>query len=244
MKVKKVFQICEEAVADIPDGASVMIGGWGAPGDLPQNLILALCEHGAKDLTIICNGGPTGRAGAALWGGLYMDTDYLIANNQVKKYICSITFPGTFLEKYSSAGKLETEFVPQGTLAERIRAGGAGIGGFYTKVGVGTIVAEGREKKVINGEEYILEAPLRANYALIRAYIADRYGNLVYRGSLRTFNTIMATAADVVIVEVEKIVQPSELDPNHVVTPEIFIDRMVEVPPVPPKLKDLPPLKY
>jgi 3-oxoacid CoA-transferase A subunit len=237
---RRVFSICQEAVSDITDGATVMIGGWGSPGDLPQNLILALYEHGAKDLTIICNGGSTGQIGVAACGRSYMDTDYLIANNQVKKYILSISFPGTFLERDCLSGKLEVEWVPQGTLAERIRAGGAGIGGFYTKVGVGTVVATGKEKRVINGEEHILETPLRANYALIRAYMADRYGNLIYRGSSRTFNTIMATAADTVIVEVEKILQPGELDPNHIVTPEIFVDRIVEVPPFPPKLPVLP----
>lgn len=240
---KKVFPSCAEAVADIPDGATIMIGGWGTPGDLPQNLVLALYEQGAKDLTIICNGGGTGQIGAMLYGGRYVDTEYLIANNQVKKYILSISFPATYLEKDCLSGKLETEWVPQGTLAERVRAGGAGIGGFYTKVGAGTMVAEDKEKKIINDEEHIFETPLRADYALIRAYMADKHGNLIYRGNSRTFNAIMATAADIVVVEVEKILQPGEIDPNHVVTPEIFIDRIVETPSF-PNLSDIPPLKY
>ncbi len=234
MATGKIYSSCDEAVADIPDGATIMIGGWGSPlGDTPQNLILALRNKGAKGLTIISNYPGTGKSKITekMYGLPEMvDNEILIANGQVKKFICTISFPGTLFEKAVLANEIEAEFVPQGTLAERIRAGGFGIGAFYTPTGVGTPVAEGKEERVINGRKYILELPLRADYALIRAYKADKLGNLVYRGTMRSFNAVMATAADVTIVEADDIVDVGELDPDAVVTPELFVDRIVKVP--------------
>ena len=179
---KKIFNSPQEAVADIPDGVTVMIGGWSYSGT-PRSLIMALCEQGAKDLTIILNGPGTEK---------FIDGNVPIASGQVKKVLCSFVQPGTAAEKAEKAGKTEIELIPQGTLVERIRAAGFGIGGFYTPTGVGTEVEMGNEKKTIDGREYILELPLKADYALIRAYQADEFGNLVYRGVMKNFNVIMA----------------------------------------------------
>jgi 3-oxoacid CoA-transferase A subunit len=153
----------------------------------------------------------------------------LVENRQVKKFISTITFPNTVAEKAILAGEVEIEFVPQGTLAERIRAGGFGIGGFYVRTGVSTLIAEGKEKGIIDGEEYLLEMPLRADYALIKAYKADRFGNLVYRGDTRSFNAVMAPAADITVAEVQDIVEVGELEPEVIVTPGIFVDRIVKI---------------
>ena len=146
------------------------------------------------------------------------------------KFLLSISFPGTAFEKKVLANEIEAEFIPQGTMAERIRAGGFGIGGFYTRTGVGTMVAEGKEERIIDGKEYILEMPLKADFALIRAYKADKVGNLIYRGTMRSFNAVMATAADITIVETDDLVEVGEIDPDVVVTPELFVDRIVLVP--------------
>lgn len=217
-KLGKIVNRALEAVADIPDGAKIMIGGWGYAG-IPQNLILALRDHGAKDLTIYVNGTGTQRL---------VDTNILVKNKQLKRIKTSIVFPGTPVDVANRAGEIEIELVPQGTLAEAIRAGGAGIGGFYTPTGVGTPIAAEKETRIINGKEYILELPLRADYALVRAYKADRFGNLIYKGMMRNFNVVMATAADITIAEVEEIVE--ELDPEIVVTPQLFVDRIVKIP--------------
>lgn len=214
-----MWNSAREAVADIPDGASIMIGGWAYSG-IPRALIMALRDRPVKGLTLILNGPGTGR---------FFDSNILIENKQVKTVLCSITFPGTAVDRASQAGEIEVVLVPQGTLAERIRAGGFGIGGFYTPTGVGTIVGAGKEERSIEGRKYILELPLRADYALIRAYKADRLGNLVYRGVMSNFNAVMATAAKITIAEVEKIVETEELDPNAIITPQIFVDRIVEV---------------
>jgi 3-oxoacid CoA-transferase subunit A len=233
MATGKIYSSCDEAVADVPDGATIMIGGWGSPvGDSPQNLILALRKQGAKGLTIISNNaGHPRRVAEKIFGvSEIVDNEMLIANGQIKKFICTISFSGSLLEKGVLAKEIEAEFVPQGTLAERIRAGGFGIGGFYTPTGIGTIVAEGKEERVINGKKYILELPLRADYALIRAYKADKLGNLIYRGTMRSFNSVMAPAVDVTIVEADNIVDIGELDPDAIVTPQLFVDRIVEVP--------------
>ena len=232
MAKNKIYPGFKEAVADIPDGATVITGGWGAPGDLPDNLTVALRDHGAKDLTIICVTPGTPQRMADAWGKKteHITPNILIANKQVKKVICSISFPTTAFEKAMLAGEIEVEWSPQGTLAERIRAGGAGIGGFYTRTGVGTVVAEGKEKKIIDGKEYILELPLKADYALIRAYKADKLGNLIYRGMQRGFNSIEAPAARITIAEVDDIVEVGELDPDIIVTPELFVDRLVKIP--------------
>ncbi len=233
----KVFASFAEAVADIPDGATIMFGGFGHAVDKPQNLILALRDQGAKNLIMILNGaGGAGRLGiGALGGKPFTDEEILQENRQVKKAICSVpsslvmSRPNAF-EKQYRAGEVELEYVPQGTLVERIRAGGAGLGAFFTPTGVGTLIEKGKEKRVIDGREMLLEYGLRADYALIRAYCADTMGNLIYRGIMRSFNAVMATAAKVTIVEVDKIVTAGELDPEAVVTPGIFIDRIVEIP--------------
>lgn len=228
----KIYPGFKEAVSDIPDGATVILGGWGAPGDLPDNLTAALRDHGAKNLTIICVTSGTPQRMADAWGKKteHITPNILIANKQVKKVILSISFPATEFEKAMLAGEIEVEWSPQGTLAERIRAGGAGIGGFYTRTGAGTIVAEGKEKKIIDGQEYILESPLKADYALLRAYKADKVGNLIYQGMQRGFNAVEAPAARITIVEVDDIVEVGELDPNIIVTPELFVDRIVKIP--------------
>lgn len=235
MSRNKVYDSFERAVADIPDGATIMIGGFGGASGQPENLILALRQHGARDLTIIGNtAGTTGTFGARP-GHSYIDATILIENGQVRKAICSFPFgaspsrPTAFETQYL-AGKVKLELVPQGTLAERIRAGGAGIGGFYTPTGAGTIIERGKEKRVLDGREMILEWPLRADFALLRAYKADKMGNLVYRGVSRSFNPVMAPAASVTIVEVDEIVEPGQLHPEAMVTPGIFVDRIVKRP--------------
>jgi 3-oxoadipate CoA-transferase, alpha subunit len=233
----KVFATCSEAVADIPDGATIMVGGFGHAADKPQNLIAALRNQGAKKLTLIMNGaGVSGRLGIGSLGGVpFTDEEILIENRQVKKAICSVpaslvmSKPCAF-EKQYLAGEVELEYVPQGTLVERIRAAGAGLGAFYTPTGAGTLIEQGKEKRIIDGKEMLLEFALRADFALIKAYCADTMGNLIYRGIMRSFNAIMATAAKVVVAEVERIVEAGELDPESVVTPGIFIDRIVAAP--------------
>ncbi|HSW40627.1 MAG TPA: CoA transferase subunit A [Acidobacteriota bacterium] len=233
----KLYTSCSEAVADIPDGATVMVGGFGHAADKPQNLIRALRDQGARQLTLIMNGaGVSGRLGIGSLGGApFTDEEILIENRQVKKAVCSVpaslvmSKPCAF-EKQYLAGEVDLEYVPQGTLAERIRAGGAGLGAFYTPTGAGTLVEQGKEKRVFDGREMLLEYALRADFALIRAFCADTMGNLIYRGVMRSFNAVMATAAKVTVVEVEHIVEAGELDPECIVTPGIFIDRIVAVP--------------
>ena len=232
----KVLSSFREAVADIPDGATVMIGGFGHAADKPQNLIRALAEHGAKELTMIVNGaGVSGSLGiGALGGKPFIDEEILLKNRQIKKAICSVpaslvmSKPGVF-EKQYLAGEAELEYVPQGTLAERIRAGGAGIGAFYTPTGVGTLVEAGKEKRMVDGREMLLEFGLKADYALVRAYRADTMGNLLYRGIMRSFNAVMAKAAKITIAEVDEIVEAGDIDPEIVVTQGIFVDRLVRI---------------
>jgi 3-oxoacid CoA-transferase A subunit len=233
----KVYASVDDAVADIPNGATIMIGGFGHAADKPQNLIQALQKQGAGNLTLIANSsGGAGKLGIGSLGGKpFVDEEVLVENGQVKKAVCSVpaslvmSKPSSFEQQYL-AGKAELEYVPQGTLAERIRAGGAGLGAFYTPTGVGTLVEEGKEKRIIDGKEMLLEYALRADYALIRAFTADTMGNLVYRGITRSFNAVMAPAAKTTIVEVEEIVEAGEIDPEHVVTSAIFVDRIVAIP--------------
>ncbi len=235
MTTSKRYQTCREAVADIPDGATVMIGGFGSFGGLPTHLIVALAEQGARSLTVIANMGGVGyELSGRIKPGGYRDAGVLFEGGQVKKFIGSVPAlggmpPTSPLELACNAGTLELETVPQGTLAERIRCGGGGLGGFYTPVGAGTVVAEGKETKVINGKDYILELPLTADYALVKASKADELGNLVYRGTARCFNPVMAAAARVTIVEVDEVVPAGGLDPEAVVTPHVYVDRIVEV---------------
>lgn len=235
MPKKKVYSNFAKAVADVSDGVTIMIGGFGGAGGMPEYLLLALRDQGAKDLTIIGNTVGLGGTFGAKPAVTYLDPSILVENGQVKKAIASYPFSPspsrpTAFEKQCLAGEAELELVPQGTLAERIRAGGAGIEGFYTPTGVGTVIEKGKEKRVIGGKECLLELPLRADYALIRAHKADRMGNLVFRGTSRSFNAIMAAAARVTIVEVDEIVEPGELDPEVIVTPGVYVDRIVKRP--------------
>ncbi|GAA1647618.1 3-oxoacid CoA-transferase subunit A [Georgenia ruanii] len=215
-----------QAVEGIPDGATVMIGGFGTAGQ-PVELIDALIAQGATDLTVVNNNAGNGDVGLA----------ELIRLGRVRKIICS--FPRQkdswhFDAKYL-AGEIELEVVPQGNLAERIRAAGAGIGAFYTPTGFGTLLAEGKETRRIDGRDYVLEYPIRADYALIKALRADRVGNLVYRKTARNFAPVMATAATTTIAQVGEVVETGALDPETVVTPGIYVNRIVPVAPAPAK---------
>ncbi len=209
-----------EAVAGIHDGATVMIGGFGEAGS-PIELIHALIDQGAKNLTVVNNNTGSGHVGLAA----------LIENRQVRKMICSFprTANSTVFPDLYRAGEIELELVPQGTLAERIRAGGAGIPAFYTATTVGTPLAEGKESRVFDGREYVMEPGLTADFALLKCKKADHYGNLVYNKTARNFSPIMATAAATTIVQAEEVVQPGVLDPEVIVTPGIFVHRLVKV---------------
>ena len=216
---KRIGRIAD-AIHDISDGATVMIGGFGEAGS-PTELIHALIDHGAKNLTIVNNNTGNGEVGLAA----------LIGNGQVCKMICSYprsSHSKVFPELYR-AGKIELEIVPQGTLAERIRAGGAGVPAFYTATTIGTPLAEGKETRNINGRDYVLEYGLLADYALIKCQTADRMGNLTYNKTARNFNPIMCTAAKVTIVQTRQIVPVGSIDPEHVATPGIYVNRLVEV---------------
>ncbi|HYL33255.1 MAG TPA: 3-oxoacid CoA-transferase subunit A [Stellaceae bacterium] len=209
------------AVAGIKDGATVLCGGFGAVGE-PIALTEALLPLGVKNLVIVANNAGTGETGIAR----------LIKEDRVRKVICSYprtTDPREFEAAYK-ARKIELELVPQGTLSERLRAAGAGIGGFYTPTGVGTKLAEGKETRAIDGKSYVLEQPIRGDAALIAAQKSDRWGNLVYRKSARNFNPVMAAAAALTVVQVSEIVELGALDPEIIVTPGIFVDRVVQVP--------------
>src|SRR6478736_7901825 len=219
--INKIVLSAAEAVADIRDGATVMIGGFGTAG-MPSELIDALIEQGARELTIVNNNAGNADVGLAL----------LLKAKRVRKIICS--FPrqtdSWHFDALYRAGEIELELVPQGNLAERIRAAGAGIGGFYTPTGYGTALAEGKETRVIDGRHYVLEHPIRADFALIKALRADRWGNLVYRKTARNFGPIMASAARCTIAQVREVVNLGDLDPEAVVTPGIHVQRVVEIP--------------
>lgn len=209
-----------EAIAGIGDGATIMLGGFGGAGT-PFGLIAAIHAAGLRDLTVIANNGGSAAPDLSLW----------LTAGQVRKMICSypkskLNTTASFTELYL-AGKLELELVPQGTLVERIRCGGAGLGGFYTPVGAGTELARGKETKILDGREHVLELPLRADVALLRGRQADRLGNLTYNKTARNFAPAMATAAKLVVVEVDEFVELGDLDPEAVVTPGIFVDRVV-----------------
>ncbi len=214
--MNKVVASAREAVADIQDGAIVMMGGFGLCG-IPENLILALREKGTRNLTIISNNAGIDDFGIGL----------LLQQRQVRKMISSYVGDNRLFEELVLKGDLEIELVPQGTLAERIRAGGAGIGAFYTPTGYGTISAEGKETRSWNGRQYVLELPLRADYSLVKAWKGDRFGNLLYRKTARNFNPVMATAAAVTIAEVEYLVGPEELEPDFIHTPGIYVKKVV-----------------
>jgi 3-oxoadipate CoA-transferase alpha subunit len=219
--VARIIENASEAVAGIPDGATVMIGGFGTAGQ-PVELIDALLGSGATDLTVVNNNAGNGDVGLAA----------LIRAGRVRRIMCS--FPRQsdswhFNEKYRT-GEIELELVPQGNLAERIRAAGAGIGAFYTPTGYGTPLAEDKETREIDGRHYVLEYPIRADYTLVKAHRADELGNLVYRKTARNFGPIMAAAATTTIVQVEDVVPVGALDPENVITPCIYVDRIVKVP--------------
>jgi 3-oxoadipate CoA-transferase alpha subunit len=216
---KQVISL-SETVSEIYDGATVMIGGFGEAGS-PIELIHALIDQGAKNLTVVSNNTGSGNVGLAA----------LIANKQVKKMICSFprTANSTVFPELYSAGEIELELVPQGTLAERIRAGGAGIPAFYTPASVNTPLAEGKESRIFSGIEYVLEYGIKADFSLVKCAVADRYGNLLYHATARNFGPIMCTAAKVTIVQAKNIVEAGQIDPEVVVTPGIFVKKVIEI---------------
>lgn len=217
--IDKTLGTCREAVAPVFDGATIMLGGFGNVG-MPGQLVEALRQQGAADLVVVSNGAG---AGDFALGGLIQD-------GRVRKLVGSFPAPtATAFRKRYLKGEIELELVPQGTLVERIRAGGAGLGGFFTPTGVGTELAAGKEVHVIDGREYLFETPVRADFAFIKAHRGDRLGNLTYRGTMRNFNTIMATAAKVVVAEVDELVPVGTFSPEEIHTPGIFVDHVVQV---------------
>jgi 3-oxoacid CoA-transferase subunit A len=212
----KLVASADAAVADIEDGATIMVSGFGLCGN-PENLIAALHRKGVKDLTLVSNNCGTTDLGLGV----------LLQTRQIRKIVASYVGENKEFERQYLAGELEVDLVPQGTLAERIRAGGAGIGGFYTPTGVGTKVAEGKETRVVDGREYLLELPLRADFALVYAWKADNWGNLVYRKTTQNFGPMMCAAARTTIAEAQHVVAPGELDPDAVHTPGIYVKRVV-----------------
>jgi 3-oxoacid CoA-transferase subunit A len=215
--VNKLVASADEAVKDVKDGSTIMVSGFGLCGN-PENLIAALHRKGAKDLTLISNNCGTTDLGLGI----------LLKARQIKKIVASYVGENKEFERQYLSGELEVDLVPQGTLAERIRAGGAGIGGFYTATGVGTKVAEGKETRVLAGREYVLELPLTADFAFVWAWKADTWGNLIYRKTTRNFAPMMCAAAKVTVAEAPTIVPAGELDPDLVITPSIYVKRVVK----------------
>ena len=219
--IDKIVASAYRAVADVANGATVMVGGFGTAG-MPSELVHALIEQGARELTIVSNNAGNADFGLAL----------LLKAKRVRKIVCS--FPrqtdSYVFDALYHAGEIELELAPQGNLAERIRAAGAGVGAFFTPTGYGTLLAEGKETRKIDGRDYVLEYPIHADFALIKAQRADRWGNLVYRKTARNFGPIMAAAAKCTIAQVREVVNLGDLDPEAVVTPGIFVNRVVEIP--------------
>jgi 3-oxoacid CoA-transferase subunit A len=216
MKNSKVMSSFMEAISDIKDGSTLVVGGFGLSG-IPEKAIEALKEQGTKDLTVVSN-----NCGVDDWGlGL------LLANRQIKKMVSSYVGENKIFEQQFLSGELEVELTPQGTLAERLRAGGAGIPGFYTATGVGTPIAEGKEIKEFDGKDYLLERGIIGDFALVKAWKADTLGNLVYRKTARNFNPLAAMAGKITIAEVEEIVEPGELNPDEIHTPGIYVQRLL-----------------
>jgi 3-oxoacid CoA-transferase subunit A len=215
--VNKVFPNADAAIADLPDGATILVGGFGLCG-IPENLIEAVRRKGTRNITVISN-----NAGVDTFG-----LGRLLETRQIRKMIGTYVGENKLLEDLALRGEVELELVPQGTFSERIRAGGAGIAGFYAPTGVGTLVAEGKEVREFDGRSHLLERGLKADFAFVKAWKGDRWGNLVYRKTARNFNPVMATAAAVTIAEVEELVELGELDPNSVVTPGIYVKRMFQ----------------
>ncbi len=217
--MNKVVATADEAVARIPDGARIMVGGFGLCG-IPEHLLAALHRRGTKNLTIISN-----NAGVDDYG-----VGPLLKARQVRKMISTYVGENKEFERQFLQKEIEVDLVPQGTFSERMRAAGAGIGGFFTPTGAGTLVAEGKESRVIDGRPHILELPLRADFAFVKAWRGDRVGNLVYRRTARNFNPVMATAAAFTIAEVEQLVEPGAIDPHMVHTPGIYVQRVLQGP--------------
>ncbi|WP_139492728.1 CoA transferase subunit A [Brevibacillus dissolubilis] len=215
----KIYDSYSEIVADIHDGATLLVGGFGLVG-IPENLIIALRDKGTKDLTVVSN-----NCGVDDWGlGL------LLKERQIKKMVSSYVGENKEFERQFLSGELEVELTPQGTLAERVRAGGAGIPAFYTPAGVGTPIAEGREIRNFDGKDYLLEHGIVGDFALIKAWKADKMGNLVFRKTARNFNPMMAAAGKITIVEVEEIVEIGELEPDQIHTPSVYVQRLIQAP--------------
>src|ERR1043166_1591644 len=214
--VNKVLPNADAAAALVPDGASIMMGGFGLCG-IPENLIRAVHARGTRNLTVISNNAGVDQFGAGV----------LLHAKQIRKMISTYVGENKEFERQFLSGEIEVELVPQGTFSERMRAAGAGIEGFFTPTAYGTVVAEGKETRIINGKGYVLEQPLRADFAFVKAWKGDRLGNLIYRRTARNFNPVMATAAKVTIAEVEQLVEPGHLDPDHIVTPGIYVKRMI-----------------
>jgi 3-oxoacid CoA-transferase subunit A len=219
MAINKIVASCDQAIADISDGATIMLGGFGLCG-IPENLIAALVRRGARGLHIVSNN--MGIDGFGL--GLMLEA------GMIASFIGSYVGENKLLESQMIAGQIDVTLVPQGTLAERIRAGGAGIPAFFTPAGVGTVVADGKETRMFGSRPYLLEHALTADFSLIKAWKGDRMGNLIYRKTARNFNPTIATAAKVTIAEVEEIVAPGEIEPDHVMTPGIYVKRVVHGP--------------
>lgn len=215
--MNKVFATPEEAVADIADGSSVMIGGFGLCG-IPENLIAALVKKGARRLTTISNNVGVQGFGVGL----------LLSNRQIRKHIGTFMGDNPLLQELLKRGEIELEVIPQGTFIERIRSAGAGIAAFYTPTGVGTLVAQGKETRQFDGHAYLLETALRADFALVKAWKGDSFGNLVYRKTARNFNPEMATGARITIAEVEHLVPVGELNPDQVHTPSVYVNRIIQ----------------
>ena len=215
--MNKLVKDAAEAVRDIPDGAVIMCGGFGLCGN-PENLITAIHKQGTKNLTIVSNNCGTTEKGLGV----------LLQSRQVRKMIASYVGENKEFERQYLAGELEVELNPQGTLAERIRAGGAGLGGFFTPTGAGTRIAEGKESRTIDGKEYIFEKPLKADYAFIRAWKGDKWGNLMFRKTARNFSPVMATAAKITIAEVEHLVEVGELDGDQIHVPSVYVKRIFQ----------------
>ena len=215
--MNKVFPNADAAIADLPDGATILVGGFGLCG-IPENLIEAVRRKGTRNITVISN-----NAGVDTFG-----LGRLLETRQIRKVIGTYVGENKLLEDLALRGEVELELIPQGTFSERIRAGGAGIAGFYTPTGVGTLVAEGKEVREFDGRPHLLERGLKADFAFVKAWKGDRWGNLVYRKTARNFNPVMATAAAVTIAEVEELVELGELDPNSVVTPGIYVKRIFQ----------------
>lgn len=215
--MQKVFQSASEAIFDLEDGATLMSGGFGLCGN-PENLIRALAEKGINDLTVISNNCGTDHYGLGI----------LLQNRQIKKMVSSYVGENKNFEQQFLSGELEVELNPQGTLAERIRAGGAGIPAFYTPTGYGTVVAEGKETREFDGRHYVLEKALHADFAFVKAWKGDTQGNLIFRATARNFNPMMAKAAKITIAEVEELVEPGELDPDQIHTAGVYVQRIIK----------------